>query len=447
MSSTIPSIRRMGVACVVLAAACTGEPTAPRTGSQPLQQQLPALPQDVVVEPTDDELAQIAASVPGFGGMHFDGEGRLVVLLTDPSRRAGVAAAISPMLGRGPQASAALADFTVRPARYGFTQLRQWRRSLNPGVLSLPGVVFTDIDESRNRLIVAVESASKRAGVAAALKRLQLPPEAVLIEEHAPVVPAGTLREFRRPTLAGMQIAYGTVFNGPCTLGADALTWEASGHIGRDGFGYFITNSHCTNTQGGTENTLYYQPSVTGASIATEVRDPLYFTGGLCPFGRRCRRSDAALVRYHQTGTPGGFGQIARTTSVGGASGSITLSNPEFDYYAGFYGAAQPWEPPPFVGQPMDKVGRTTGWTRGTVTSTCVDQNVAGSDVTFFCQTRVSGAGADVGDSGSPAFQDRNGNPLLLGIVWARFQTGTGFVFSPLRSVEAELGTFYYCLC
>lgn len=82
MSSSIFSIRRMSVACVALTVACNGEPTAPRTAPPQQQpQRLTAVPpQDVVIAPTDDELARVAASVPAFGGMYFDRGGRLTVL-------------------------------------------------------------------------------------------------------------------------------------------------------------------------------------------------------------------------------------------------------------------------------------------------------------------------------------------------------------------------------
>lgn len=303
----------------------------------------------------------------------------------------------------------------------------------------MAGVVFTDIDESRNRLVVAVASAPVRARVATAINRLQLPPEAVLIEEHAPILQAQTLRDVQRPPLAGTQIAFSGSL---CTHGPAAVT-----HVGGqpwDGISYFMTNSHCTDVQGGVENTQYYQPTVAASNhIAVEDRDPMYFTGGACPAGRRCRHSDAALIRYDQP-WPDALGTIARTTFFAQFSGSLTLSD-QFSIL-GFYTQTQPYVGAPFVGMQLEKMGRTTGWTMGAVTNTCVDTNVGGTDITLFCQAFVN-AGVGPGDSGSPVFQSGGGFYAdLYGILWGS-AGGTSFVFSSLRSVESELGVFYYCYC
>ena len=40
-------------------------------------------------------------------------------------------------------------------------------------------------------------------------------------------------------------------------------------------------------------------------------------------------------------------------------------------------------------GTPLHKVGRTTGWTQGTVLNTCVRVNVSGSNIQLLCQTLV----------------------------------------------------------
>jgi hypothetical protein len=92
------------------------------------------------------------------------------------------------------------------------------------------------------------------------------------------------------------------------------------------------------------------------------------------------------------------------------------------------------------VGQTVHKIGRTTAWTRGSVTNTCVNVNVSGSNVTQLCQTLVS-AGVGAGDSGSPVFrrQGTGSNVTLVGILWG----GSGsslYVFSPISNIEAELG-------
>jgi hypothetical protein len=89
-------------------------------------------------------------------------------------------------------------------------------------------------------------------------------------------------------------------------------------------------------------------------------------------------------------------------------------------------------------------VGRTTGWTFGTVVSTCADINVSGSDDTQLCQTRVRG-GAGGGDSGSPVFYriGAGAKVKLAGILWGGgFHPAFGetYIFSPLDNIEEDLG-------
>jgi hypothetical protein len=231
------------------------------------------------------------------------------------------------------------------------------------------------------------------------------------------VTPAATLRSRVRPVVGGLQINFPGF---ACTLGFNAL---------RNTQRSFITNSHCTNVQGGTEKTPYWQPSRTVApgQIATEVADPFHFIGGVCPSGRKCRRSDAARAAY-ASGTSSTLGSIARTT--GANNGSLTISG-RFTITA---------EDLPTVGQTVHKVGRTTGWTRGSVTQTCVDVNVSGSNVTQLCQSLVS-ARVGSGDSGSPVFrrQGTGSNVTLLGLLWGSSGSSL-YVFSPMWNIEMELG-------
>ncbi|HEY9506407.1 MAG TPA: hypothetical protein VIQ27_10575, partial [Gemmatimonadales bacterium] len=92
------------------------------------------------------------------------------------------------------------------------------------------------------------------------------------------------------------------------------------------------------------------------------------------------------------------------------------------------------------TGQTVHKVGRTTGWTRGGVSATCVNVNVSGTNITQLCQTLVT-AGVGAGDSGSPVFRRQSGtnNVRLVGILWGGDGTNL-YVYSPISNIEAELG-------
>jgi hypothetical protein len=88
----------------------------------------------------------------------------------------------------------------------------------------------------------------------------------------------------------------------------------------------------------------------------------------------------------------------------------------------------------------VNKVGRTTGWSQGPVTGTCVNVNVSGTNITQLCQTIVSARVAG-GDSGADVFSITSGtNVKLNGILWGGSSDGKTFVFSPLANVMGELG-------
>ena len=92
------------------------------------------------------------------------------------------------------------------------------------------------------------------------------------------------------------------------------------------------------------------------------------------------------------------------------------------------------------IGEVVNKVGRTTGWSQGPVGATCVDVNVSGSDITQLCQTIVV-ATVGAGDSGSDVFTIGTGNNVTLdGVLWGGSSNGKVFVFSPLANVKQELG-------
>ena len=291
-----------------------------------------------------------------------------------------------------------------------------------PEVMALPGTVFADNDEVAKKLVFGVEHAGAARAVEAVLARRGIASTDYSVEVTAPIRYAATLRESFDPTMGGIQIHFGRFL---CTLGFNVRHVESDSRS-------FITNSHCTNTQGGTEGTLYYQPTSNTAptAIAVEVDDPTYFKGGVCPKGKKCRYSDASRAAYEGSRTS--ESRIARTT--GANNNSLTLDDSFFlvtgqDDDDGFNK----------VGQTVNKVGRTTGWTQGPITRTCVNTSVQGSSVMQLCQTFVS-AGVGSGDSGSPVFVEQGSGAMLVGILWGGSSDNRTFVFSPLSQIQQELG-------
>jgi hypothetical protein len=298
----------------------------------------------------------------------------------------------------------------------------------SPAVLALGGTVFADNDEVNHRLVFGVENERVIPAVRTVLSQLGISSSDYQVKVTAPIYQVATLQDRMRPTQAGIQIHFGQYL---CSLGFNAdATAPLSGPSGRS----FITASHCTNTQGGVEGTQYYQPlsSVDNTVIATEVADPDYFTfktDPRCSHGKLCRYSDASRALY-STST-GSTLAIAQTTGANNNSieiaGSFTVSSQDDD------GTAAD------VGTTVNKVGRTTGWTSGPVTNTCVTTNVSGTRFQQLCQTFVA-AGVGAGDSGSGVFTVSGSDVKIVGILWGGSSDGQTFVFSPFNQVERELG-------
>lgn len=384
-----------GLVALLAVAACRDALTPPDAAHQdpvPLAAQMP-------------QQEALSRAIPGFGGYFVD-RGVPTVLLTDVAQRAAAEGQIG---RRGLQ---------VRQAQFTYRDLDLWHRGVSNEVFELGHVVYTDLDEAANRVVVAIERGNGNAGAIRAIAaRLGVPAGALDVREADPIVPMATLRDQVRPVVAGLQINFGQFV---CSIGFNATS---------GGQASFVTASHCTKKQGGVQGTLYYQnlASTANSFIGTEVDDPVYFRGGVCPRGAKCRFSDAARAAY-AAGVSNTLGGIARTTGIN--DGSITISG----------GFTITGEGTAVVGDTAHKVGRTTGWTGGVVTNTCVNTGVQGSNIVQLCQTFVS-AGVGGGDSGSDVFALGAGsNVTLLGILWGGNGAGTQFVYSPMSGVENDLG-------
>ena len=366
------------------------------------------------LQATQDPLDDLADALPGFGGLFLAQDGMPTIYLLDPAQRDAAMPIVAAFLAEQGESFPGL---RVLQGQHDYRTLRRWFAEASARVLGMPGAVYVDLDESTNGLRIGVENTVVASGIQSVVASLGVPLSALNVVQTEPIVTTITLRDYIRPSRGGHQINFGNFL---CTLGFNAT--HVSGAS-------FITNSHCTNVQGGTEGTLYYQPlaSVAGSFIGTEAADPTYFTGGVCPAGRQCRYSDAARVAY-TAGATFVVGRIQKTTGLG----SITVM--------GTYQIVAERLMSPLLGQVVNKVGRTTGWSQGAVVGTCVNTNVSGSTVTQLCQAFVNAA-VGGGDSGSPVLRIISGNQVrLFGILWGGNITGTQFVYSPLGQIESELG-------
>ena len=395
--------RLVPVAALLAAVACSdATPTDPALNGTPPELQVTQAP----------DLANLARAIPGFGGLFID-HGVPTVYLTNPTDRSAMERALGDFASsRG----STPAQIQVLQGRYSLQQLDRWTRQVTTDAFSIAGVVYTDLDEATNRVTVGVDRGSATPSVRSLAARLGIPAEAVVVKQTEPISFAATLRDQVTPVVAGLQINFSNFL---CSIGFNAVS---------GGQNSFLTASHCTDRQGGVEGTLYYQPlaSTANSFIGTEVADPKYFRGSGCPKGHRCRFSDASREAY-ASGVSFTLGGIAQTS--GPNNGSLTITG---TFNVTGEGSA-------VVGDVVNKIGRTTGWTQGVVSATCVTTGVSGSNIVQLCQTFVN-AGVGGGDSGSDVFAQAGGLTTLLGILWGGNSSGTQFVYSPISNIEQELG-------
>ena len=406
------------VAVVILAALA---PAAPLREAAAQQQRVITI---------NDLLSDVGRAAPGFGGMSYDSQGNLSVYLLDPAQREAAQAAIAGVFGA---ARVPVAGIRVLPARYSFADLRAWQDQAR-SLLAIPGVLSSGIDHKTNVLEVGVQDLRLSDEVHRALRNLGIPQEAVHIMETESIALQPTLRNRERPVEGGLNID-----NNGCTLGYNAL---------RGGVEGFVTASHCSTTLALVDGHLFYQTALIAADlIGVETVDPaLLRQVAACPLGWLCRFSDVDFSQY-ANGVNFARGRIEKTQGVNTPQipGNVNIVG---NFQITGTGVA-------LVGQTVNKVGRSSGWTQGVVTGICVDENM----VTYImlCQTEANYESAG-GDSGSPVFQipsSATDNVTLVGSHWGGYgsagacpggctdeglpMTTTG-VFSPFGQVVGELG-------
>lgn len=354
----------------------------------------------------DKQLIQLAEEIPGLGGLWRDELGRTHAWLTDLSWEDEVQY-LDP------------AGVTVHRGDYDVRDLAAWKAELRP-LLAREGAVSLDLDEASNRLRLRVEEGSE-SGMARALALTSVPRAAVILETAEPLAPFEALTDRIRPVPGGVRIR--NAGGGGCTHGVNVV---------RDGVRGFLTNSHCSTTRSAVDGTVFFQRShlLLADRVGVETVDPPFFIGGSCPSGRRCRYSDAIFVDYDSNALSAGLKIANPAFCAIGAAGPLTTHpvQPRVTITGSTFALA---------GTAVAKVGASTGCTFGVVTSTCIDSNVANSNITMLCQEQVTGFGGP-GDSGSPVFIHGGDDATFAGLLWGG--NSTTYVFSSWMLVQTELG-------
>lgn len=416
--------------------------------------------------PGEAMLESLSAAVPGFSGLFIAADGAIVGRAV---AGADIRALEQAIVANLPQSLRDKRPLRFETAGFSFAELKKVREAAWRAPHT--GLVSIDLDEQHGVVVVEVEAAEGAAELERWLTAEGVPSEAVrfrvaalnrrLVDlgaqgtnlvscDSSPCDSGGgtpiveTLRSQVRPVPGGFQFTHALlqlfpvprIIPSQCTVGVNGRWNNAVGFEG------FVTASHCTPDPFGGISTFHFWQPLNGptSSIGFEFLDPFPFTcPGTAHPGRVCRYSDAAFVRYNAGSTAiGAFAQLARPfgsfPALGLPSGTIDVLG-----RLTVVGVL----PSLVLGEEIHKLGRTTGWTRGTVTSTCNDRfvidDVSGQSIVFLCQDGAS-VRALKGDSGGPVFKwysETDSSVLMVGILWGGNSTTSWF--SGMNNISIEL--------
>ena len=365
---------------------------------------------DVPCNPSGDDndlLYCVWTVEPRFGGMSVDQSDANVlrVFLTgdDPTEEAAarVLAEVNRRWNREFTAT------TVEAADYTIGELKGWFDTVAADFHEkMTGV---DLDEPANRITVMVASLDDQDTVAEHVAGLGVPVEAVQFEEFQilPPDPVPAAQSSGSSAVAGQSLT-GTLVP---MVGGGEIQNKISGRSVRCSMGFamgfvntqgkheegFVTAGHCyvTTTTG---ETFYIHgdfSSTYGVSIWNAYPDGV----------------DAQYVRKTGSQADLGIGLIGRPAqenTTGQAYLNLDVQNPYFE----IIGMADP-----IAGQSVHKVGRATGWTSGTVTSTCstfLNWNPGWPNHACMAEASYRSEG---GDSGGSVFSlNPDGSAMAMGI-------------------------------
>lgn len=396
----------------------------------------------------EDDILRMESALPGIGGAFVEDD-MLVIYVPGGTARQMALSALGKIVGSLNIQPAERARLTsgqgviFRTSRYAFSQLVAWQENASGAFFSLGGVTVTDADERLNQLSITVLAEKYRIQVLELAASLGIPSNAVnvMVRPMEQAMAGTPLSNSYSQTGSGIRIANPN--NSFCSLG-----WNVHrGPDGPDGEEGFFTAGHCASiAQPGTGIVgPMFQPD-NGRRIGLITQHPLWNVQHTAcstapppagPFNY-CGQVDAMYVRYDDPAIslkrvpwtaefPGMNNQAGETTVDGWWT---DLSGTNYSLW---------------VGDPVDKVGQFTGWTRGTLSATCAHTGVGSpghQNYMILCADKVANARAGTGDSGGPVFQPQNPpNAVIpLGILFS--STGTT-IQGPLGAEYCTAGCIY----
>ncbi len=311
-----------------------------------------------VIDP-NRQMASVASSHEGgFGGWYFsDDKDTVYVFMKDTTKTAAARSAFEAAYsGRH-----APANTVVVAGSYSLDDLSNWFYQIIEG-LNAEGISFrsASIDHSGNIITIGLAEASHRDTARRIMEDLEIPTGAVELTRRGDgrLLDGEALDEEWRPVVGGIQRQQ--VFDGlKCTIGFGTERNDEEG---------FILASHCTNEQediGDLDNATIHQPNypwIGSNVISEETIDPQTYEidNFLCLDNYHCRYSDAAYAEL-DSGEDLDLGRIAEPegyneNDVDPAYETLGIVAEQ----AGFS-----------VGDKVEFIGRTSGWEKAEITSTC----------------------------------------------------------------------------
>ncbi|MBW7932051.1 MAG: hypothetical protein H3C62_00290 [Gemmatimonadaceae bacterium] len=378
----------------------------------------------------ENEFRAIGEEEPDFGGLYLASDGTPVITM-----KGGKLSELSRgrILARVAQRNGTFSAFgpsAVRQVPYSFRELDALRTRVRAMIRESGVLLGVGIDVATGTLDLRAAGADL-SRAARALTAAGIPSTAFTLTKAPFAVPATTLRDVVRPVTGGVQIGMLARNDSSCSVGLQVWKNDANGYpdpsLGR----YVLTANHCAPPQGTVTGVQFGQPHVGYGVHATEVDNAEYFTDARCPYGAAgCQYADVAVLRMADSvGSTWQRVALSNTSSPPSYLGQLSLNT-------SIWSAVQ--------GQPVRRVGKTSGQRDGTITRTCVD--VVRADGYILCSAEVSGYSAG-GDSGGPVYtpyvSQYSGSPWPSGVFHSLLPGNNTWYFSTVGYILYALGGVY----
>lgn len=413
-----------------------------------------------VVQRAEKPFVELSEMLNGFAGYHLDKDGNLVVLVKDLSNPDNIKQTVRSYVNNRYSKSGMQFNSTqivLKKAVFSFKELQSWRDQIRNPLINTDGVLSIDLAEDKNVLRIGVNSETVIPEIKSIVYEYKIPEQSIDTyitskptslssskppeSNSRPFFFSSTLEDDIRPLTGGLELTRYEPSTGQHQFGT--ITFVAL----RQGQPVIVTASHVTvDSDDGSIWTVYpaheyYQSNRFATSqIGSEIFDPYGWSCGWIINPKECRKSDSAVIELDGS-VNYEIGTIAKTLGRGvdwqPGSKTIDPNMPRFRIISD--------DKDILVNMPLNKMGKTSGWTNGWVTSTCVDvlSGQGSGNVWYTCQGRVYKMYAANEDSGAPVFYDHTtpyGDVELVGLAWSINATEQYTNFSPMYRIFQELG-------